>query len=194
MSRRVRARRAPRRTVLLVTNGRVTEQQYLTALRAHLSPENTTVKQLFQNGEPETVLRKLTRPHGDASEYDEVWFVLDEDGRDREAFLRAFSRAAPKGRQWHVVVSRPCFEVWLVAHYEQVRRYGDQAQAQAHLASVTSAPPSEKSLPPDLPLDAVDLACHRCRLMGVAAERLDEIPPTPGSGMHHLVRSLRAQG
>lgn len=190
--RRGRPQRPTRRTVLLVTNGRVTEQTYLKLLRSHLRSPSTTVKVEWVNGEPDTVLAKLTSPNGDATGYDEVWLVLDEDGQDRCQFMARFSAAGPRDSAWHVVLSRPCFEAWLVAHYEQVRRYADQAQAQAHYRSAIPRTTPSKALPADFPIDQVDAACQRCRLPGEPLESIDSLPPLPGSGMPHLVRSLRS--
>ena len=64
MARRQRSRktRQPRQTILLVTNGRVTEYMYLKELgkRAQLS-----IKVKMINGEPETLVRELQNPRGD---------------------------------------------------------------------------------------------------------------------------------
>lgn len=185
--RRGRPQRRTKRTILLVTNGKHTERTYLTELkhRAKLSDAVVTGPK-FVNGEPDTVVRNLQSPNGDTSDYDEVWIVVDEDQHDRREFLRTC--AAEKG--WHAIVSRPCFEVWLVAHYEPVHRYVDQADVQKHYRKLVPAGTPEKAIPAAFPYDQVADAMNRCHLPGAEQGGIDELPPTPGTGMPHLVKAL----
>jgi hypothetical protein len=194
-----RPRRAPRRekhSILIVTNGAVTEQLYLKEVkrRALLTQkardENLSIKIHFVNGEPGSVLRKLSSPHGDTREYDEVWIVVDEDGEDRESFLHRCREKSTRKRPWTGVVSRPCFEVRLTAHYEQVRRYSDQADAQRHFRSVTPPGIGDKELPEDFPYDAVSEAAGRSHLPDASLPEAGAMPPSPGSSMPLLLGRL----
>ena len=72
----------------------------------------------------QTIVRNLTRSQGGLDEYDEVWIVVDHDGKDRQGFLEACRRV--RGTRMVGIVSTPCFEVWLNAHYERVQKYRDQ--------------------------------------------------------------------
>lgn len=96
MARRQRSRktRQPRQTILLVTNGRVTEKTYLEELKRRACLDNTHIKVKMINGEPETLVRELENPRGDTSGYSEVWIVVDEDGMDRSGFLAACQEAS----------------------------------------------------------------------------------------------------
>jgi hypothetical protein len=91
---------------------------------------------------------------------------------------------------WHPVVSRPCFEVWLVAHDEPVHRYVDQADAQRHYRKLVPAGTPEKAIPKTFPYGDVADAVSRCHLPEARQARVDELPPTPGTGMPHLVKAL----
>ena len=194
--RRRRSSRTEKTSILVVTNGALTEKIYLDEIKQRAVDagaeelKNASVKVHFINGETDTLLKKLSSPHGDTSSYDEVWIVVDEDGHEREPFLRDCARRGTKKQNWHGIVSRPCFEVWLVAHYEQVRRYPDQKAAQAHYRRLIPDTVGEKELPSDFPYDAVADAVPRSHLKGEAQPPLDELPPTPGTGMPHLVRRL----
>ena len=75
-----RQARQPRQTILLVTNGRVTEYMYLNELKKRA---RVHIKVKMINGEPETLVQELQNPRGDTSGYSEVWIVVDEDGADR---------------------------------------------------------------------------------------------------------------
>lgn len=192
----LRRRRPPRTTktsVLIVTNGERTENSYLGRLKQEARSQGglaITVRVI--RGDPKTVLKKLSSPKGDTSGYDEVWIVVDEDGVDRTGFVEQCARKSPAGK-WFGIVSRPCFEVWLIAHYERVRNYQDQKDAQRHfneLAPVGKVRESDKHLPASFPFDQYRSAAGLCRLAGVRAVGVGELPPSPGTGMDHLVARL----
>lgn len=191
-----RLRRQEKRTVLIVTNGAVTEQTYLREIKqralrtARERGEELSIRVEFVNGETESIIRKLSSPHGDTRAYDEVWLVVDEDGSDREKFLRDCAKAARKQQSWTGIVSRPCFEVWLIAHYEQVRRYGNQRDAQQHLRRLMPSHLGDKELPTDFPYDAIGEAIKRSRLPGEDLGEPRHLPSNPGSAMPHLVIRL----
>lgn len=189
---RAQRKRQQNRTILLVTNGAVTERRYLTELKQRglqqLTNVSITVK--VENGEPPSVMRKLWRPQSDTSAFDEVWFVFDEDGHDRSDIFATCAERTTKRQQWHAVVSRPCFEAWLVAHFGPVRRYPDQANAQAHYRELVGEEIPSKHIPQDFPYDNAAAAVKRSHLPGERIGDVTEMPPSPGSGMPHLVRRL----
>ena len=86
--RRRRAQRAVRRTVLLVTNGRVTEYAYLSQLCRRVDRDRVSAQVKVIEGDPLTVVKELSGPRSDLSEYREVWIVVDHDGQDRHGFLK----------------------------------------------------------------------------------------------------------
>lgn len=193
MARRQDFRKKERTTILIVTNGVRTEMAYLKAIKrlVRFRPIAITIQAV--PGDPQTVLRKLKTPAVDTSAYDEVWVVVDEDGVDRSDFARAIANAGPKiggVPTWRAVVSRPCFEVWLVAHYEPVRRYQDQIEAQRHFDRIASERKTPKHLPDDFPLEQCEAARQRCQLAGVEKRDDELLPPSPGSHMGLLVSRL----
>ena len=135
--RKRRSQRAERRTVLLVTNGRVTENAYLQQLCRRVDRDRVSAKVKVINGDPLTVVKELSGPRSDLSEYKEVWIVVDHDGQDRHDFLAKCRRLSSKRTVVHGVISVPCFEVWLNAHYDPVKNYRNQADAQAHYLELT---------------------------------------------------------
>lgn len=190
--RRTLRKRPQRTTILLVTNGAVTERRYLSEIKQRalqrLSDVEITVKVV--NGEPPSVLSKLGRPQSDTSAYDEVWFVFDEDGHDRSEILATCAGRSTKRQEWHAVVTRPCFEAWLIAHYEPVRRYVGPTSAQAHLREIYGADFPTKHLPQNFPYDRAASAIGRSHLPEESLGARDEMPPSPGSGMPHLLNRL----
>ena len=168
--RRERRKRTQRTTILLVTNGGKTEKTYLGMLKDRVPRgSGLSIKTSWHDGkEPKTILKNLLRSRTGLDEYDEVWIVVDHDGTDRRPFLAACRRIAQS--KVIGVVSVPCFEVWLNAHYGRVRNYQNQEDAQRHYRELTGlSSQEEKSLPPSFPFDAFARACTSSRLPGGVA-------------------------
>lgn len=183
-------KRKPNKTVLLVTNGQITEKSYLNEIKRRANPKGVRVTVLFENGDPLSVLKKLTSPYGDTSAYDEIWIVVDEDSIDRTSFVAKCRSQATKRQKWFAIVSRPCFEVWLIAHYEQVRNYSTPADAQNHFASLVPKGTPKKVIPSDFPYDSFAAASGRCQLVNSAKSVLNALPSAPGTAMPHLVEAM----
>lgn len=189
-----RRRRTEKTTILLATNGKITEREYLTLVqkRVHEDPaKKLSVKVQAVDGEPERVLQKLTAPAGDTSSYDEVWIVVDADGKDRRGFVDQCLRSGAKGQKIRAVVSDPCFEVWLCAHYQRIGNVATQSQAQNQYAQVHGGDPKDKRLPVDFPFDNWKDAVGWCVLSnGRVPERDTDYPPCPGTMMPVLMKRL----
>ena len=189
--RKRRSQRAERRTVLLVTNGRVTENAYLQQLCRPVDRDRVSVKVKVINGDPLTVVKELSGPRSDLGDYREVWIVVDHDGRDRHDFLAKCRRLSSKRTVVHGVVSVPCFEVWLNAHYAPVKNYQNQADAQTHYRELTGLSGKDaKTLPDDFPWDRGVQAAARCHLPTDSLPETDTQGPCPSTTMPHLLRSL----
>ncbi|WP_080462402.1 RloB family protein [Actinomyces gaoshouyii] len=172
-----------------MTNGQRTEQAYLEPLKKKVG-RSIALTIRFSNRDPLSLIKELRRPRSDLDSFDEAWIVVDHDGENRSDFLRACGKLSKKSRPVHGVVSVPCFEVWLAAHYCQVRNYQDQRDARRHYAQIAHVREGEKSLPKDFPWDAVAEATQRCRLVGIPEPELDTQGPCPSTTMPHLMRGL----
>ena len=190
--RKRRSQRAERRTVLLVTNGRVTENAYLQQLCRRVDRDRVSAKVKVINGDPLTVVKELSGPRSDLSDYREVWIVVDHDGADRRDFLARCGKVSKdSGSRVVGVVSVPCFEVWLNAHYAPVKNYQNQADAQTHYRELTGLSSKDaKMLPDDFPWDRGAQAAARCHLPTDSLPEPDTQGPCPSTTMPHLLRSL----
>ncbi len=189
--RKQRSQRVVRRTVLLVTNGRVTEYAYLSQLCRRVGHGRISAQVKVIEGDPLTVIKELSGPRSDLSDYREVWIVVDHDGRDRHDFLAKCRRLSSKRTVVHGVVSVPCFEVWLNAHYAHVKNYRNQADAQSHYLELTGlSKKNAKTLPDDFPWDKVTQAAARCHLPTDSLPETDTQGPCPSTTMPYLLRSL----
>lgn len=122
MSRRDRARpkarreafRDPRPRVLFVTEGRVTEKQYLIGFeKTHeLSVKFETAD---EHGTPMTLIKVAKAKLDAGADYDDVWCVFDRD--EHPHFESALKEADDAGLK--LAVSNPCFELWLYLHFAE---------------------------------------------------------------------------
>ena len=189
--RRRRAQLSERRTVLLVTNGRVTENDYLQQLCRRVGHGRISAQVKVIEGDPLTVVKELSGPRSDLSDYREVWIVVDHDGQDRHDFLAKCRRLSSRQTVVHGIVSVPCFEVWLNAHYAHVKNYRNQADAQSHYRELTGlSKKNAKTLSDDFPWDKVTQAAARCHLPTDSLPETDTQGPCPSTTMPHLLRSL----
>lgn len=122
-SREIGRKRRPRRErqrVLVVTEGEVTEPQYVQGLLQHLRSSGVTVRPATTKGvgrDPMKVLRQAERfADEDPDGYDSVWLLIDVD--DHAHLNECLKQANGKG--YKAVVSNPCFEVWLLWHFENL--------------------------------------------------------------------------
>lgn len=100
----------------ILCEGARTEPNYFEALKYELGLAGVKVKGPFPLKElPEEVRRSWN------DDFDEVWCVVDVDERneDLRRLGTELSRLpARKSKSVHKVVSAPCFEYWLLLHFE----------------------------------------------------------------------------
>ena len=125
---RRRAKRAPYDVVLIVCEGGKTEPIYFTEMRMSLGLRNANIKICGQEcgSSPLNVVDfalKTYRKEKSFS-YDRVYCVFDRDQHSQyHAALDKIKRARlKKGGQIFAITSNPCFEYWLLLHYEYTTR------------------------------------------------------------------------
>ena len=193
--RKRRSQRAELRTVLLVTHGRVTESANLQQLCRRVDRDRVLANVKVINGDPLTVVKELSGPRSDLSDYREVWIVVDHDGRERHDFLRECRELSSRQTIVHGIVSVPCFEVWLNAHDAHVKNYRNQADTQAHYLELTGlSKKNAKTLPDDFPWNEAVQAVARCHLPTDSLPELGTQGACPSTTMPHLLRGLGLLG
>lgn len=183
------ARRGEARSILVVSEGAVTERQYLERLRQHLMASGLAVSTLATQGvgkDPERVVKKaieLAGKRGPGEPFDEVWVLVDVD---EHAHLEAALGAA-NANQFHVAVSNPCFEIWLIWHYESHTAWIGTAAACKKFQVMNGA---GKHLAPSFPIANVSTAVARAQKTAAA----NSMGNNPSSAVHVLVESLWRPG
>ncbi|MFI7076420.1 RloB family protein [Micromonospora sp. NPDC049903] len=121
--RRQPGRREERKAYLICSEGENTETLYFKGLRRELRAGTVRIEVFSGKGQPYGVVQKaLTeaeRAAAGGEPYDEVWCVFDVEAPDPHAQLDAALGLA-KQHRIHCAVSNPCFEVWLLLHFENL--------------------------------------------------------------------------
>lgn len=120
------------RLVVIASEGRCTESIYFSAVKDKLRAPNVHVEILARDSNessPESV-------HGQIADFmrqynieddDELWLVIDRD-RWHERMLSQVAQLCSQNPHLHFCMSNPCFELWLLLHLEDIRKY-DEATA-----------------------------------------------------------------
>jgi hypothetical protein len=180
--RRRRPTRPPARTILVVCGGTRTEPDYLDGMRReHRRPSLRIVVQgkgLDPKGLVEYARSLARRAPG---EFDEVWCVVDLDEFDLTA---AEATAASAGVR--LAVSNPCFELWLLLHFDDCTSHVDGAGDAARRLR-RHLPAYDKS-----ELDFADFsagvpaAVSRARALDAG----ETVGPNPSTGVWKLVQGI----
>lgn len=190
------SRREPRRRILVLCEGEVTEPRYFKDLRIELRASLVEIEIEGHGEGPKTLveraaLRKKESDHHARKErdaylaYDEIWCVFDVD----EHAKLADARQQARDNSIEVAISNPCFELWALLHFQPQTAYLERQAARSRLK--THLPGYDK----DLPFarlhagyrEAVRRAAHlesRCEERGCPGDN-------PSTGVHRLTERIR---
>ncbi|WP_308817821.1 RloB family protein [Pseudonocardia alni] len=132
LKRRV-ARRPELRTIVVFTEGKNSEPDYVNALKqlAHVR-ENVSLQIEIdpEHGVPLTLVKSAAIRRRDP-EIDECWCLFDVEWPRNHPYLKqAIDFARAHGVS--LAISNPCFEVWLILHHKEFSRWCDTAEAESH--------------------------------------------------------------
>lgn len=198
--RRRRARRSPFPRFLIVCEGEKTEPGYFRHLR--ISAKIPIDLHLEGPGKPKSLVEKAVELKREAEKrahsqrdstllFDEVWCVFDID---EHPFVPE-ARQQAQDNQIFVAVSNPCFELWVLLHFEDQRkhigRHAVQSRCRQHL------PGYNKDLPCDKLMPGREEALRRAEDLWKWQEGRGNVGGNPSTDVYRLVRkllSLRAAG
>ena len=133
--KRLNPRRTIKKTYLIVTNGEVTEPQYFQSYKF------PNLKIVHYGGSPLETMRKAVKIAGEQrkaqAKYANVWVIVDKDNYKETEFQQA--RKLAKQKNIDLIVSVPCFEIWLLWHLQECGSYLTTPQAQERFEQALSA-------------------------------------------------------
>lgn len=141
------------------------------------------------------VLSRLKAEHekakrlGDLQDEDQFWMVCDTDHYCQGAHLRSFANALKEARDaaFRVVVSNPCFELWLLLHVAEAPPVPTDAAAVEATLRATLGHYDKTNTPALRLLEGLAGAIERARRLDVGANGW---PQSVGTQMHLLIEEL----
>ena len=115
--------------------------------------------------------------------------MVDRDDHSPEK-MQGFIKDC-QSRNITAVVSVPCFEVWLNAHYARVKNYQDQKDTQRHYRQLSGvSEKDEKTIPQNFPFDEYEKACGNAHLTGRHNPKPNVLAKSPATSMPFLLSAL----
>ncbi|MDX2152790.1 MAG: RloB family protein [Bryobacteraceae bacterium] len=191
--RRRRPVRDPYPRVLIVCEGKKTESGYFKDLHHQLRlPIDLDID---AGGVPKTLVeraaarkkeseRQSRRNRDSTFRFDEIWCVFDVDEHPNLAEARNQASANQLG----VAISNPCFELWVLLHFQDQRghihRHEVQKLCREHM------PGYDKTLTFKVLESRTDAALQRAAELSRWQEERGEAGANPSTGVHRLVERL----
>jgi hypothetical protein len=145
----------PRKRFLIATEGTVTEPHYFNEMRRLL--RSIIVLRIVKGGKPKALVERALEEQEKAARaaenegddflrFEEAWCVFDID--DHSLVAEAKQQAREHGI--HLAISNPCFELWLLLHFQEQRANikckSVQGALRKHLPEYDKKPECEKLL------------------------------------------------
>lgn len=189
--KRATASRPELRTVVVFCEGKNSEPDYINGLkRLPDIAENTALNLEIhpEQGVPLTLVRMAADRLADP-EVDECWCIFDVEWPKNHPNLFE-ARQLAEARGIRLVISNPCFELWLVLHHREFAKFVTTAEVESMSRSLDGRP--GKSIDTAVYMPLRKQAARRAeRLERRHLENDTAFPKdNPSTGMHHLLRAL----
>lgn len=174
--------------IAVFTEGEATEPDYLRALRRRLG-DDTELRVDARHGRDPLDLVRIAIDCRDFGDVDDCWCLFDvEFPVQHERLKDARSLARDKGI--NLAISNPCFELWLILHFETHEAHLDNTSAQRRCRELGCH--QGKHIDGELYMPALAAAVQRAEALDRRHHRngTDFPDDNPSSGMHRFIRSL----
>ena len=190
--------RDPKPVILVVTEGEVTEPEYLRGFELACRNARVTIEVAPEHGVPKTLVElakqykedaeaEAARERDDNLAYDSVWCVFDIDEHPRVGEAKEMAR----DNGIRLAISNPCIELWLLLHFRDQPGMKDRAQVKAMLAKCV--PKYDKHVDYATYSAGYAQAVKRADRMDKAAKKADEPDRNPTTGVYQLTELIRGE-
>jgi hypothetical protein len=186
---------------VIASEGAVTEQDYFNGLKTRWHSSRIHIEVITRDdptlSSPQHVLSTID---GFASAFrlrdgDQLWLVMDRDSQSWKPRMMAGVARECQGKGYFLAVSNPCFEIWLLLHFEDVPNLPDVRKqelarnADGLLKSEVARYCSASRPYIDHFIPHIETAIARAEALDI---KPDERWPTQlGTRVHRLVQQLR---
>jgi hypothetical protein len=180
---------------LILCEGKVTEPSYFHAfkhehrsqlVRIEVVPDCGVPKSLVEHAvERKAEAQREAKRHGDPYlKWDEIWCVFDVDAHPRLEEAKNQAR----DNKLEVAISNPCFELWLLLHFQDQRAHRDRAQIQ--LACRNHLPEYVKEIPYAKVQPLYAQAVERAKELDKWQEEQSRPGGNPSTAVHKLTERI----
>ena len=191
--------KSPKPKIVLYLEGEKTERDYFTAMKRAFRSAIVDIEIIEGAGVPLTIARQASQAAGEVrhrsrrqsyARRDEFWAVFDRDEHPNVPEAMNRCREAGVG----VAFSDPCFELWLILHFEEFDRPDHRHCVQRHFETLCTDYDRAKRKTTDCNklIELVEEAERRAELQ--LRRRMDEgdPPSCPFTSVYELTRRIRA--
>ena len=104
--------------IFVVMEGAKTEPNYLRNLQTLFPRIKFEVIRTGSHSAPDNIVKSDLRDKGRNAKRDKAFLIFDDDGRTQKEFEKAISWRKSDPENNYIILSRPCFEIWLLYHFE----------------------------------------------------------------------------
>ena len=186
----------PKPTILVVSEGEVTEPEYIHGLQRACRNPRVTVKVAKEHGVPKTLVKtakqykeeakaRATQEKDDNLAYDSVWCIFDIDEHPDVGEAKVTAR----DNGIDVAISNPCIELWLLLHFSDNPGMQDRATIKKKLRK--HVPKYDKHVDYATYSAGYPQAVTRAAKMDQDAEEAREPHRNPTTGVYRLTELIR---
>jgi hypothetical protein len=119
--------------VLIVCEGKKTEPYYINDFREEKKLNKNSVQVIGHGKEPMALVNYAIEKYSKYRDYDKIYCVFDQDEHIKyQSALDEIKLHQQKGIPIHAIISIPCFELWLLLHFEfSTRAYRKEGKKSA---------------------------------------------------------------
>ncbi|MDD5035208.1 MAG: RloB family protein [Methylococcaceae bacterium] len=175
------------RLIIIAAEGRETEKQYFAQFRDTRVQVKVLATGEDNQSAPQHVIDRLThfREEFQIGEGDELWLMVDVD---RWSLAEITREAIQRGYQ--LAISNPCFEVWLLCHFQDPPQAASVCQPiEDALRAALGGSYNKSKLIVSQFVDKLESAMQRAKKLDVKPE--DRWPQNVGSHAYKVVHSIR---
>ena len=199
--RRRTAVRAPKRTFLVFCEGTRTEPAYIEALRQEPAVRDSASVEIridrASGAVPLTLVNKAAEARDrfsqEQGEIDELWCLFDVEWPQNHPKLHE-ARQKAKARNVSLAISNPCFELWLVLHFEERTAWLDSDAARRLRRHHDGSAGKGLGGSQCMPLRTVAAKHARALEAKHKGDRTEFPDDNPSSGIYLLLEAIEANG
>ena len=188
--------REPKPRFLVVTEGEVTEKEYIEKFAAACRNLRVKVEVASEHGVPKTLVEiakekkraageVASRERDDNLAYEEVWCVFDIDAHPNVGEAQEMAR----DNGIRLAISHPCFELWLLLHFRDNPGAKDRDKTKTMLEKYV--PGYDKHVAYAVYSAGYQQAVIRATRIDEAADEAGESGRNPTTGVYKLTELIR---